>query len=45
LSATAIVALLVLCGWLSLRLHGANRDIRELRTRVESLKRQILPLR
>lgn len=35
----------MLCGWLALRLNGANRDIRELHARVESLKRQIVRMR
>lgn len=43
--AAAIVLLLVLSGWLFVRLMGANKDVRDLRAKVDSLKRQIVRLR
>jgi hypothetical protein len=42
MTSMAIVALLALCGWLIIKLSGANKDIADLRARVESLKRQML---
>jgi hypothetical protein len=43
--AAAVVVLLMLCGWLFAKLNGANKDIVELRARVEYLKRQLLRMR
>jgi hypothetical protein len=45
MTSMAIVALLALCGWLIIKLSGANKDIADLRARVESLKRQMLRMR
>jgi hypothetical protein len=41
----AIVGLVVLCGWLAVKLGAANKDNADLRTRIESLKRQLVRLR
>jgi hypothetical protein len=40
-----IVALSLVCAWLAMKLFGANKDIAELRARVESMRRQLLRLR
>jgi len=42
---TAIVALLLLCGWLAIKWIGASKDNAELRARIDSLKRQLLRMR
>jgi hypothetical protein len=36
-----ITGLLLLCGWMGLRLSTANKENAELRLRIESLKRQM----
>lgn len=41
----ALLGLLSLCAWLAMKLVSANRDNGELRTRIESLKRQLLRMR
>lgn len=45
MTAAIIGTLLALCAWLATKLGAANRDNTELRTRVDSLKRQLLRLR
>lgn len=40
-----IAGLAVLCGWLAVKLGAANKDNAGLRTRIESLKRQLARLR
>ena len=45
MSMTIIGLLLALSGWLMLRLSAANKDNAELRSRVDSLKRQLLRAR
>jgi sensor domain CHASE-containing protein len=40
-----IVGLVVLCGWLAVKLGAANKDNADLRTRIDSLKRQLVRLR
>lgn len=40
-----IIGLSIACLWLAVRLVAVNRDNTELRTRIDSLKRQLLRMR
>lgn len=40
-----VAALVALCGWLAVKLSAASKDNAELRTRVESMRRQLQRLR
>lgn len=40
-----VFALALLAGWLAVKLSAANKDIADLRIRIDSLKRQLVRLR